>query len=361
MFFHHFSKKIHPRYIDIYMLPIIITICEISTMISVHDDTYVQEDGKAVIYLAGGCFSAMNKYMLVIPGVIKVTCGYANGLRNIKPTFKRLANGTTGYQMAVRVEYDPTRISLEAILFAYFRVIDPTVENGKGKYKGPQYQTGIYFSDKTSGKKVLLVSNVERLRHTDFKVETAPLVSFYDAEEECQNYLEKHPDAECHISQNMIDMVSKMIVNPANYPHPGRVILKKKLTEQQFRVTQSRETETPFENLYWDKFEKGIYVDVVTGEPLISSTDKYKSSHGWPTFSRVIDKNALVYSAFVYHGKTWVGLSSRTGNSHLGRFFSDDPESPTGKSYSINSASLTFIPYGDMNKKGYVFLKGLVK
>ena len=330
-------------------------------MISVCDDTYIEEKGKAVIYLAGGCFWAMEKYMQSIPGVIKVTSGYANGLRNINPTYKRVAKGTSGYQMAVRVEYDPTRISLEAILFAYFRVIDPTVENGKGKYKGSQYQTGIYFSDKTSGKKVLLVSNVERLRHTEFKVETAPLDSFYDAEGECQNYLEKHPDAESQISQNMIDMVSKMIVNPANYPHPGVARLKKKLTEQQFRVTQSRETETPFENLYWDKFEKGIYVDIVTGEPLFSSTDKYKCSYGWPTFSRVIDENALVYSAFSYQGKTWVGLSSRTGNTHLGRFFYDDPESPTGKRYSINSAALRFIPLDKMEKRGYSFLKVLVK
>jgi len=330
-------------------------------MIPVHDDTYVQEDGKAVIYLAGGCFSAMNKYMQSIPGVIKVTCGYANGLRNIKPTFKRLANGTTGYQMAVRVEYDPTRTSLEAILFAYFRVIDSTVENGQGKYKGPQYQTGIYFSDQVSGKKVTLVSNVERLRHTEFKVETAPLNSFDDAEEEYQNHLEKHPEEECQISQEMIDMVSNMIVNPANFPYPGKKSLKKGLTEEQFRVTQKFETETPFENPYWDKFEKGIYVDVVTGEPLFSSADKYKSSYGWPTFSKVIDENSVVYTTFTDQDKTWVGLSSRTGNTNLGRFFSDDPESPTGKRYSINSASLRFIPYEEMDKKGYVFLKTLIK
>jgi len=332
-----------------------------TTLIHVHDDTYVREDGKAVIYLACGCFFAMEKYMQGIPGVIKVTCGYANGLRNIKPTYKRVSKGTSGYQIAVRVEYTQAKISLEAILFAYFRVIDPTVENRQGKYKGTQYQTGIYFSDCISGRKVIQVADVERLRHTEFKVETAPLNSFDDAEVECQHYLEKHPDAECHISQNLIDMVSKMIVNPANYPHPGLVRLKKKLTDEQYRVTQNFETETPFENPYWDKFEKGIYVDVVTGEPLISSTNKYKSSYGWPTFSRAIDENALVYSAFVYQGKTWVGLSSRTGNSHLGRIFSDDPESPTGKRYSINSASVRFIPLEKMEKRGYSFLKVLVK
>ena len=330
-------------------------------MISVHDDTYIQEKGKAVIYLAGGPFWALEKYMQAIPGVIKVTSGYVNGLRNIKPSYKRVSKGTSGYQIAVRVEYSQAKISLEAILFAYFRVIDPTVENGQGKYKGSQYQTGIYFSDQTSGRKVLLVSNVERLRHTEFKVETVPLVSFYEAEEDCQNYLEKHPDAESQISQNMIGMVSRMIVNPANYPHPGRVILKKRLTEEQYRVTQKFETEIPFNNLYWDKFEKGIYVDIVTGEPLFSSTDKYKSSYGWPTFSRAIDENTLVYSAFVYQGKTWVGLSSRTGNSHLGRIFSDDPESPTGKRYSINSASVRFIPLEKMEKRGYSFLMPLIK
>jgi peptide methionine sulfoxide reductase msrA/msrB len=330
-------------------------------MISVHDDTYIQEKGKAVIYLAGGPFWALEKYMQAIPGVIKVTSGYVNGLRNIKPSYKRVSKGTSGYQIAVRVEYSQAKISLEAILFAYFRVIDPTVENGQGKYKGSQYQTGIYFSDQTSGRKVLLVSNVERLRHTEFKVETVPLVSFYEAEEDCQNYLEKHPDAESQISQNMIGMVSRMIVNPANYPHPGRVILKKRLTEEQYRVTQMSETETPFKNQYWDKFEKGIYADIVTGEPLFTSTDKYKCSSGWPTFSRVIDENSLVYSAFTYQGKAWVGLSSRTGNTHLGRFFYDDPESPTGYRYSINSASLHFIPYEKMEKKGYSFLKVLVK
>jgi len=330
-------------------------------MISVHDDTYIEEKGKAVIYLAGGPFFALEKYMQAIPGVIKVTSGYVNGLRNIRPSYKRVSKGTSGYQIAVRVEYTQAKISLEAILYAYFRVIDPTVENGQGKYKGTQYQTGIYFTDKSSSRKVLLVSNVERLRHTEFKVETAPLDSFYEAEEDCQHYLEKHPREESHISQNMIDMVSRMIVNPANYPHPGRVILKKKLTDEQYRVTQNFETETPFNNLYWDKFETGIYVDVVTGEPLFTSIDKYKCSSGWPTFSKVIDENSLVYSSFVYQGKTWVGLSSRTGNTHLGRFFYDDPASPTGKRYSINSASLTFIPLEKMEKRGYSFLMPLIK
>ncbi len=334
---------------------------EETVMIPVNDKTLIRKEGIGVIYFSGGCFWCLEKYMRAIPGVIKVTSGYANGLQNIKPDFKRVNTGVTGYQDAVRVEYDQTKISLEAILFAYFRIIDPTIENRQGKYKGTQYQAGIYYSDRASGKKVLLVADVERLRHTDFNVETAPLTSFYDAEEEHQQYLAKHPEKKCDLSQNLFDMVSNMIVDPANFPHLGATKLKKRLTEKQYSVTQNNDTETPFDNPYWDKFEKGIYVDVVTGEPLFSSTDKYKSSYGWPAFSKVIDENSIIYTLFSYQGKSWVGLNSRTGNSHLGRVSYDDPESPTGNRYSINSASLKFIPYDKMEKKGYGFLMERVK
>jgi peptide methionine sulfoxide reductase msrA/msrB len=125
------------------------------------------------------------------------------------------------------------------------------------------------------------------------------------------------------------------------------------LTELQHSVTQHGATEPPFANEYWNRFEKGIYVDVVTGEALFTSLEKYESSCGWPAFSAPIEDAAVAERRDLSHGMVRTEVRSSAGDSHLGHVFDRDRESPTGTRYCINSAALRFIPYDDMEKQGY--------
>jgi peptide methionine sulfoxide reductase msrA/msrB len=314
----------------------------------------------STIYLAGGCFWGIEKLMQSIPGVIDATSGYANGPSEDYADYRSVYTGKTGFRETVRVEYDPNKISLDAILFAFFRIIDPTVMNAQGNDKGTQYQTGIYYTDEGSKDTVERISNIERNRHTIFNVEIGPLKSFYNAEEYHQNYLDKNPQGYCHISKEKMNEIAKMIVNPADYRRPSEIDIKQTLTPEQYSITQEGNTESPFVNEYHVKKEKGIYVDVVTGEPLFSSKDKFDTSCGWPGFTSAIDNNSIVLLKDESHGMRRVEARSRAGNSHLGHVFYNDPESPNGTRFCINSASLRFVPYDSMEKEGYGHLKSIL-
>lgn len=320
------------------------------------DQTYVRQEGIEVIYLAGGCFWGIEKLMQSIPGVVAATSGYANGQDGEAPTYNSVITGQTGYRETVRVEYDPQRVSLDALLYAYFHIIDPTIKDAQGNDRGTQYQTGIYYSDEASQVTVERIADVERSRYEKFVVEIEPLERFYDAEEYHQDYLDKNPGGYCHISTHEMTAASSMIVDPAKYPRPSDEQIKSTLTDLQFRVTQESATERPFENEYWDHHARGIYVDIVTGEPLFSSSDKYDSNSGWPSFSRAIDINTFFFLEDNSLGMRRVEVRSRTGNSHLGHLFENDPTSPTGTRFCINSAALRFIQYEDMQDQGYGYL-----
>lgn len=325
------------------------------------DETYTKKEGVDVIYLAGGCFWGMEKLMQSIPGVLNVTSGYANGQAGEAPTYKSVLTGLTGYRETVRVEYDPSQISLDALLFAYFRVIDPTIENRQGNDVGTQYQTGVYYADEAARKAVARVAAIERSRTERFVVELAPLERFYDAEEYHQDYLDKNPGGYCHIPREEITSVSRVIVDPDRYPRPAEDAIKAMLTAEQYKVTQQAGTELPFENAYWDNHARGIYVDVVTGEPLFSSSDKFDSATGWPSFSQGIDENALILIEDTSQGMLRTEVRSRAGNSHLGHVFNGDPKSPNGTRFCINSAALRFVPYESMRAEGYGYLMEYVK
>jgi len=325
------------------------------------DNTYEKRDGIDVIYLAGGCFWGLEKLMHSIPGVVDVVSGYANGSADVVPTYNRVIRGNTGYRETVRVEYDPSAVSLDALLFAYFHVIDPTVENAQGNDRGTQYQTGVYYTHASSQATVERIAAIERARSDVFVVEIEPLERFYDAEEYHQDYLDKNPRGYCHISQNEMQSASEMFVDPGDYPRPTDAQIREMLTDLQYRVTQNDDTEMAFNNPYWDNFEKGIYVDVVTGEPLFSSQVKFDSGTGWPSFTQPVDENTIRLIKDVSLGMRRVEVRSRAGNSHLGHVFYKDSTSPNGTRYCINSAALRFVPLEEMEAEGYGNLVSYVR
>lgn len=319
------------------------------------DKTYVEQEGVEVIYLAGGCFWGLEKLMQSLPGVITATSGYANG-QGADPTYAEVSSGTTGYRETMRIEYKPDQVSLDLVLFTFFTAIDPTIKNRQGNDVGTQYQSGIYFTDGASQATAERIANVERLRYQPFEVEIKPLTSFYEAEEYHQDYLDKNPGGYCHITPGQFELAENAIVDPADYPRPSDSDIAAKLTEEQYNVTQNAGTDPPFNNEFWDNHEQGIYVDIVTGEPLFSSRDKFDSGTGWPSFSQSIDDNVLVLLPDDSAGMTRTEVRSRAGNSHLGHVFYGESNSPGGVRYCMNSSALQFIPAEDMAATGYGYL-----
>ncbi len=314
-----------------------------------------------VIYLAGGCFWGIEHLMQSIPGVIDASSGYANGYRAEDANYQTICTTDTGFRETVRVEYDPQQVSLDALLLAYFYVIDPTAQNRQGNDVGSQYQTGVYYTNDSAKETVERIAEIERSRSREFHVEIGPLLSFYPAEEYHQDYLANNPGGYCHIPLEEIRLFSSLRIDPGDYQKPAAEAIRDKLTQEQYTVTQENGTEYPFYNEFWNQFEKGIYVDIVTGEPLFSSTDKYESSCGWPAFTKPIEAPSVVYLEDNSHGMQRIEVRSRAGNSHLGHVFLDDPESPNGVRFCINSASLRFIPYAHMEAEGYGYLMDLVE
>lgn len=320
------------------------------------DQTYVKQEGIDVIYLAGGCFWGIEKLIQTLPGVIEATSGYSNGIGE-DPTYEYVIKGDSKYTETVRVEYDSDVISLDMILFTFFASIDPTVENKQGNDVGSQYQAGIYYVDDASKVKIEHVADVERGRYNPFAVELKPLLSFYDAEEYHQNYLDKNVNGYCHIAPDAFGLAANMIVDPANYPRPSNDVINQTLSKEQYSVTQEAGTERAFSNEYWNNQESGIYVDIVTGEPLFSSHDKFESGTGWPSFTKGLDENALILISDSSMSMTRTEVRSRAGNSHLGHVFYGKDESPSGVRFCINSAALRFIPIEEMETQGYGYLE----
>jgi len=316
-------------------------------------------ESENVIYLAGGCFWGIEQLMQSIPGVIDAQSGYANGTGEKDAFYATVVTGKTGFRETVRVEYDPEQVSLDALLLAYFYVIDPTVKDRQGNDIGTQYQTGVYYTNDKAKETVERIAELERSRSEQFFVEIGPLLNYYPAEEYHQDYLVKNPYGYCHIPWEEMELFSKLRIDPGDYQKPAVEVIREKLTEEQYYVTQEGGTEYAFENEFWNQFEKGIYVDVVTGEPLFSSTDKYESSCGWPAFTKPIEEPSIVEREDLSYGMYRIEVRSRAGNSHLGHVFENDPESPNGVRYCINSASLRFVPYTEMEAEGYGYLLDL--
>lgn len=236
------------------------------------------------------------------------------------------------------------------------RSIDPTITDRQGNDYDTQYQSGIYWADDDAKEIVLHIADVEKGSYPAFAVEIAPLTSFYDAEDYHQNYLDNNPGGYCHISLHEFDLARNMFVDPAEYRRASDEEIKATLNALQYAVTQESATELPFENAYHDSHERGLYVDIVTGKPLFSSSDKFDSGTGWPSFSKGIDENVFVFLPDASGGSARTEVRSRAGNSHLGHVFYGENESPSGARYCINTAALRFIPYAEMDAEGYGYL-----
>ena len=275
-----------------------------------------------VIYLAGGCFWGMEQLMQSIPGVIDAQSGYANGTCEADATYQTVCKGDTGFRETVRVAYDPEQVSLDALLLAYFYVIDPTVQNRQGNDRGSQYQTGVYYTNDKARETVERIADIERGRSEKFFVEIGPLKNYYPAEEYHQNYLEKNPNGYCHIPREEMELFSRLRIDPGDYRKPAAETIRDTLTAEQYRVTQ-------------------------------------ESGCGWPAFTKPIEGPAVVEKEDLSHGMRRTEVRSRAGDSHLGHVFTGDPESPNGVRYCINSAALRFVPYARMESEGYGYLLNL--
>lgn len=316
------------------------------------------EENVKKIYLAGGCFWGIEAYMGKIYGVLDVVSGYANG--NTKnPKYEDLIYRNSGHAETVLVTYDINKTDLSTILKYYFKVIDPTSLNRQGNDIGTQYRTGIYYIVDSDLETIQNVIEEEQKKYINkIVVEVKPLDNFYMAEEYHQNYLKKNPNGYCHID---ISKAYEVIVDEKKYPSIPLDKLVEKLSPQQYNVTQNGHTEKAFQNDYWNLFEKGIYVDITTGEPLFSSSDKYECHCGWASFIKPIVPEVVTYHKDTSFGMIRTEVKSRSGKAHLGHVFDDGPRDRGGKRFCINSAALEFVPYEEMEQREYGYLMSLVK
>lgn len=318
------------------------------------------------IYFAGGCFWGVEEYFSRIPGVYDVTSGYANGSK-ADPTYQEVCTGRTGHAETTYVRYDPKIVSLKTLTTQFFKIINPTSRNRQGNDVGSQYRTGVYYADEADKPVIAAVmAEVQKKYSKALAVELLPLAVYYEAEDYHQDYLKKNPGGYCHISFDSLKDVKleepeDVRVDPGKYSKPAADELKKLLTPAEYDVTQKSGTERAFSGKYWDHDEPGIYVDIVTGEPLFSSADKFYSACGWPSFSKPIDAAVINEREDTSYGMSRTEVRSRVGDSHLGHVFDDGPPERGGLRYCINSVSIRFIPYAEMDEAGYGEFKTMVK
>ena len=304
------------------------------------------------IYLAGGCFWGVQRYLSLVNGVIDTQVGYANGPEMTAQktvTYADVCSGS-GHAETVKVTYDTSIISLDQLLTRFFEIIDPTAVNQQGHDVGVQYRTGIWWLpvNQAADEPIVLAALTGLQSHCKrpVAIQCGPLMNFTPAEDDHQDYLVKHPGGYCHI-----DSVAMR-----------RAEATRHLTPLEFMVTQYSDTEEPFTGPLDHEFSPGIYVDIVSGDPLFVSTDKYDSGCGWPAFSRPIDASVLAeFDDDTIPGRHRVEVRSTGADSHLGHVFTDGPAELGGLRYCINSAAVRFVPLAEMDAQGYGNYKALVK
>ena len=308
---------------------------------------------------AGGCFWCMVEPFDEQPGIMKVVSGYTGG-HTENPTYEEVCSDTTGHYEAVQITFDPAIFPYEKLLGLFWQQIDPTDAGGQFHDRGSSYKTAIFYhsdQQKEAAEKSKAELAASGIFNKPIVTEILPATTFYEAEEKHQDYYKK---MSFHYNMYKEGSGRAKFIREHWKTKKSDEELRQELTPIQYQVTKHNATEPPFQNEYWNHEEEGIYVDIISGEPLFSSKDKYDAGCGWPSFTKPLRQSEIEEVLDTTHGMRRIEVRSKTADSHLGHVFDDGP-APTGARYCINSASIRFVPKEKLKEEGFEQYLGLFK
>jgi len=309
---------------------------------------------------AGGCFWCMEPPFERLDGVKEVISGYTGGEKK-NPTYEEVSSGNTGHLEAVQITYNTAKVSYKELLEVFWRQIDPTDAGGSFVDRGTQYGSAIFYHSNEQ-KEMAEESKMELEKSKKYNnpivTEIRKFKEFYKAEDYHQDYYKKNSVRYKYYRymsgrDRYIERVWGVEKDKKDgFKKPSKEELRKRLTAMQYHITQENGTEKAFQNEYWDNHRDGIYVDIVSGEPLFSSLDKFDSGTGWPSFTKPLEAENIIEKKDKSFFMVRTEVRSRGADSHLGHIFNDSPEHG-GLRYCINSAAIKFISKEDFEKEGY--------